>query len=766
MKINHNKLNFLIETLLLIWFFIVYSAYIYFHPNPLSFLPIICGGLFLIAFWYFIIKPIKNSLKIEINKPLWQISIFLLIAILGTAAFIRLLGNIFAENLNFIPFLATEFNVVLSILSKTLFLSGLILISASVGKKLFNIFKFKIEDAKEEFIFSFGLGFLAINYLAFFLTALGWLYFWPSLILIIALVVFAWKQIKYFVKNFLKAKFKFNISADFKDLKPWTWVIIGFFIIISFLITFRVSPVKIDDIVSYFNVPHLYSYYHSLVPFHNAPAAIPSGIGMSFYALINTLFAPHFVFQLTWLFFIFLISTIYLFAKKFFSEKIALTAILLSVFIPWNSFFITTQKVIFIFAFISALALFSFFIWLKDKKNHWLYITAMLLGYATSIKTNGLFLILSLAIFLFILFVAKKISLKQGAIFSSIIFLFFLPIIALNIYYYNAPLAPSSIFPSIKKTETMFTSGKKVTLHDIYKKTDFDNKRIKEFTLLGRQNQPTDSAFLNFFWLLWNITVNQTGIKFLYIGISPYLLIFLPLFAFYFIKNKYYKEKNILSLTLISFIFGIVWCLRGAERPWYGIAIFYFLFILSAIALQQIKNKKYIFIIYFFIILFSIRTLAGLGATITMLPNTIYYPHTTCEDTYNDIPRLKIYDFINKEIISKNNDALILMFLELTSSNIEKNNKTTISDRRSIYWGKIIEETNSLEEVKNILKNQGITHVLYNISFKNGIMQLAEKDPQNEYGIIKDIEAFEKFKNKYLTEMHCDEEQFCVYEIL
>ncbi|MFH1187720.1 MAG: hypothetical protein V1688_02540 [bacterium] len=765
-----SKFNFLIETLLVLWFFVVYFFYIYFHYDIPSFIPIIFGGFFLIGFLHFAIKFSKSEISFKINTKLWKFALFLLAVTIGAAVFLRLLGNIFTENLSFIPFLFTELEVVWNVLAKILFLSGLVLLCAGAGKKIFGIFKFNIEGKKEEFIFSFGLGFLAINYFAFFLIALGWLYFLPSLILVIAFAVFSLSEIKYFI-NSLKTDFKFNISADFKNSKSWIWVIVGFFFIISFLATFRFFPIEYDDLAAYFSVPQLYAHYHHLVPFYNAPVAIPAGIGMAFYAFVNILLKPHFVFHLAWLFLIFLLSALYLFTVKFFSKKTAVIALLLAAFIPWNAYFITTQKIDFMFAFISALALYSFFIWLNEKETKsrasagWLYLAAIFLGYAVSIKMNGLFLIASISLLIAGLFIFKKINLKKSAVFGLLIMLFILPMLALNFHYYRNPLGLFKMPFSRETDKPLFGQNKKITLYDIYNETDFADKRNDEITLLSRQNHMSVSSFFNFFWTIWNITVNQKGVKFLYNGISPYLLIFLPFFIFYYFKNKYYKEKNILYLSIISLIFFILWYLCGAERPWYGIAIFYFLFIFSAVALQNIKNKKYIYAIYFFIILFSFRVFINLPAAIAIPPNTIYYSPAAYQKQYDDCPEFKMYNFINKEIIAKNDQAVILALLDSKNSYIQKSDKKIIADKISHYWGEIIKETKSIEDAKNILVSQGVTHILYSINFKDRLKFMAQNQPEDDYEIIEEIKIFEQFRNEYLKEIYCEQGQFCLYEI-
>lgn len=759
----------------MLWFFVVYFLYIYFHSNPLlSFMPIIFGGLFVVGFWYFVIKFLKSGFNFKIHTKLWKFAPFLLMATIGVAVFVRLLGNVFTENLHFIPFVFTELNIIANILIKILFLSGLILLCAGAGKKIFDIFKFSIEDKKEEFVFSFGLGFLVINYFAFFLTALSWLYFLPSLILVIAFAIFSWTQIKYFVNNFLKAEFTFNISADFihqpadENVKSWIWVIISLFLIIAIIPTFRSFLVSHDDLAAYFSIPQLYAHYHHLVPLYNAPAAIPSGICMAFYALINTLLAPHFVFHLSWLFLIFILCALYLFTSKFFSQKTAIIALLLGTFIPWNNYFIITQKIDFISVFVSSLAIFSFFIWLNNKNTKfsvsagWLYLCAIFLGYTASLKTNGLFLIASLSVLIVGLFIFKKINFRKSAIFGLLIFLFFLPILALNVYYYKNPMAPFTIFSFTQKTETLFNQNKKVTLYDIFSKTDFAKKRCNEFTWSGYQNHAGKSAVANFFWRIWNTAINQKGNKSINIEISPYLLIFLPFFIFYFIKDKYYKEKNILHLSIISLIFFILWYLYGAERPWYGVAIFYFLFIFCGLVLQKIKNKKYVFAISFFIVLFCFRTFIGLATIIFTLPNTIYYS-SAHQMKCDDIPDFRMYDFINKEIIAKNDKALILVFMGSQIANIQKGDQKTIIDNLSIYWGKIIQETKSLEDIKNILDNQGITHILYNTNLKNRLLSIVQNNPENK--LREEIKIFEQFRDEYLKEIYCEQEELCLYEI-
>lgn len=759
------------ETLLFIWFLIVYFAYIYFHNYHLAFVPILIVGLITIGSWkFFIKKQLKPNFTINIERPLWQYALFILFIILNLAFILRFFGNLATEQLNLFSFLVTEINVFNQIIIKSAFLIILTLLTASLGKKTLNWFKFNFDTKQEELFFSIGIGFLILNYLTFFLTALGWLYFWPSWFLILTLVILSWKEIINWLKTFLESNFCFRLTANLKDQQTQhnlIWLLIIIFFIIGFFATFRFFPTEYDDLDTYFSVPKLYSYYHHLVPFYNSPSAPSGGIVMTFYALINTTLAPHFVFHLSWLFLILLLSTLYLFTKKFFSQQIAIITLLLAASTPWNSFFIATQKIDFLFTFISILALFALFDWLKNTESKWLYLAAVFLGFSLAIKINGVFLTISVGFVLLYLFGKKTITLWQTTKWGIIVSLFFAPILMLNLYYYQNPFPSFADFSFKTKTEKIFSSDKKVTMYDIYNQTNFAKQRSKELTLLGRQNNLTESKIFNFFWLFWNITINQRGVNLLYLEVGPYLLIFLPFFIFKFFRNKHYQNKNLLCLSFISTIFMILWFWRGAERPWYGMAIFYLLFIFSAIILNETKTKKYLTIIYSFVILFSVQVIISLFCiTINNLPNTILNSPTILQNIYNDTSLFKMSNFINQKIINKNDQTLILAFMRSDMAYVPKNDKLIIQDARSVYWGKILTETNSLTEIKNILVNQNITHVLYSTNFKNHLYYLINKESNNNYyHILKEITVFEQFKDQYLTSIYCTAENLCIYKI-
>jgi hypothetical protein len=759
------------ETILLIWFLVVYFSYIYFHNYHLVLLSTTITSLIIICCWKYIFKKqIKTDFIININKSLWQYALAVLVIILIIAFVLRFFGDLTNSNFNLLTFLTSEVNVFYQIISKSAFLIGLVLLTSALGSKMFNLLRFDFETKLEKFIFSLAAGFLVIIYLTFFLTALGWLYFWPSWLLIILLTVFSRKEIIDWSKILVASKLNFELTSDLKNKQTQTnliWLLVIIFFIIGYFATFRSFPTEFDDLDTYFNVPQLYSYYHHIVPFYNSPSAPSGGIVMTFYALINTALAPHFVFHLSWLFLIFLLSSLYLFTKKFFSQQVAITTLLLATFTPWHSLFIATQKIDFLFTFISILAVYSLFNWLQDKKIKWFYLTAIFIGFSLAIKINGIFLAISTGILLLILLFNKITTIWQIVKFGTIALFLFSPVLIFNLYYYQNPIPSFVNFTLKPKVENLFSDNKKVTLNNIYNQTNFANKRNEELTLLGRQNSPTNSKIINFFWLFWNLTINQKGVNMLYVEIGPYLLIFLPFFIYIFIRKKLYQNKNLLNLTLIATIFAIFWLWQGAERPWYGMAMFYILFIFCAIILNDIKAKKYKTIIYGLIVLFALQIIISLlTITTTRLPNTIFLTPKVLQSFLDDTPQIKMANFINQEIIAKNDHAYILTYLQSDIAYINKNDRTIIPDQRSVYWGKILSETNSLEKIKNILQNQGITNISYSTKFKNRIIYLISNTlNKNDYKIVQEINKFEEFKDQYLSPLYCADQNLCIYTI-
>jgi len=76
-----------------------------------------------------------------------------------------------------------------------IFLFFLVLISLAAGRKIFKLCKVNFDSLLEEFVFSTGVGLGLVSYLTLTLGLLGLLYWWACLLLLIALFVFALREI-------------------------------------------------------------------------------------------------------------------------------------------------------------------------------------------------------------------------------------------------------------------------------------------------------------------------------------------------------------------------------------------------------------------------------------------------------------------------------------------------------------------------------------------------------------------------------------------
>lgn len=796
--------NLFFEPALLIWFLIVYCFYIFFHDYPL--LPAI-GGILGILF-YLLFKVLKIS---ELTKKrnfelyVWQIVVLFVFGAIFLGIFFNSIFSLLDGTFDWRFFLGW-LNLSGMIIFKLFFLAWFTLIAFSLGKKTFSFFHFSLKLPAEEFLFSTGIGFVVILLFSFFLGILHLFYFWIILLVALLVTLAMYGEIQYFLQKFLFVKCVFRIPQGFKDLDNiirWAVVAMIIFFLLTFFQTLYTLPSEYDDLDTYFSVPYLYSQYHGSVPFYNSVSAVAGGIVMFFYGLLDSFLPFHFVYQFSWLFLWLMILALYIFTKKFFpinqyeqsesrtpsppkafeginqpvprshesfrgeggSAKIAILTAFFSVLVPWNIVFTSTQKVDFIFVFYSILAVLSFFNWIFQKEIPWLWLTMIFLGFSINIKMNGLFLALSIFLILLFFLLRKKISLKVFLASNILFIIFLLPMFVYNFYYYKNPLAPFSIPFFSQKKDMVFHLGKQVPTLDV-SNTNLGYRIGNDVTELTRQNAASNSRIINFLWLWWNIIINQKGFNYVYSEAGPFLLIFLPFFFLYFFKDTLYKNQAINYLLALSIIFLAVWYFRGHERIWYGISIYYFLFIFCSWVIVNIQRRVALQLIFLFVFLFFFRNLSYSLSLIYLDSSQI-----TQHSNFNFIsiqkselpPIYRFYNYVNKEVIGKNKDARILMVPESRTAFLKEWDKKIIADHWAVYWGKILEEGKNFQGAYEILKEQKITHIIFSNafyfwlqSFNNGI---------KNYIVFDDFEKFEGFKENFLNKKHCEQNLFCIYEI-
>ncbi len=755
----------IIEWIFFLWFNFVYFSYIYFHGAFFEFMALFFVGFILFGYGYFILGRYNFSQYIaRLKWPLWRFAVVIYAGIIFLSLIFYLSTHAVGSSSIFLYWWIFLSKIAVHITARIVFLVLLLIVSAGLGKKISKKFIEFSSNIFEELIFCFGIGFMAINYFAFLAVAIHLQYQILLAALTLAIIVYVRDDIFYFIKKiiYVEIPLEFRVSRKIEHLKAYAIVLAVLFIVLAFLGTLLAVSVDYDDLSIYYSVPLLYSHYNAIIPF-NSSLSMSGGIVMFFYSYINTLLAPVFVLSTSFYFLIMVLFSLCVFVKNFFSKSLSTATFFLAMTLPIGVHFTMTQKVDFILAFYSILCIFAFFKWLHSNNKKYLVFSSSFLGYAIAVKLTGLFLLLTMCLFLLFLIVWRKGKIQDALLYIAVAVILFSPLGLLNIYYYQNPFAPLTIgnFPYIR-SENVFNQEKRVNLYEIFY-TRYAKERLWEYTRLTRQNHIYDSSVKNFFWKIWNITINQRGFSFMYSEVTPFFLSLLPLFVFYFFQKNFFREKNILYLTIISFTYLVVWFIFGNERSWYGIPGIYLLFILCAMALANIKNKKIFVAFLFLAILFFVRTLSFFILIISQDHNIMKSPQELSYKKVIYTADFPFYNFLNQKIIPYNERKRILMISESRSAPIYEADKNIISDQFNVFWGKILDEAHTPEEVKEILLEQDVSYIIYSTRGEGYIASFAG-DSRNKYRLLRDLDTFHEFKEKFLTEVYCEDE-FCIYKI-
>ncbi|KKQ57659.1 MAG: Glycosyl transferase, family 39 [Parcubacteria group bacterium GW2011_GWA2_38_13] len=755
----------------LFWFIFVYSGYIFFHFRRN--IDVTIYALCVVMIFYTMYKIIykKWHIRIHFQKifPMWGA---LLIIFLFTLFFSFLFNVGFSDNYpkySIGLIFSSWAHIFLAVFLRLLFICALVATAISFGKKILDSFRFQFDSLSEEVAFSFGAGFLGMLFISFALGTLTLLYFWNIVFLALAIIFLCRKEMRYYCNILFHHKIEFRIPDCFCNQKNLFIIgacIVVLFIIFTFIQTFRYFSSDLDDLDIYYSVPILFSHYHGAVPLYNSIAAMTSGITMPFYAAVNTILSPNYNFSLSWLFLWLSLFLLYLFTKRFFSQKIAFITIFLAAFVPLHVVFVNTQKIDFILVFFSILSIYCIFQWLHSKESKWLYLSAVFLGLTIHIKMNGLFLALTIFMLLSIFLFFRKIPLRQYILYFVFALVALLPMFFYNIYYYGNPLAPFRFKIVANNNENIFASHRRVTAYDIYSKTDYIYRNPDDYTALTRQNNISDSKLINFFWTLWNVTINQKGFNFLYAEIGPFLLIFLPFFLLHFFIKKYYKDKNLVALLALSGIYFSIWYMKGYERAWYALPLLYFLFIFCAWYLEKMEKSRIAAMLHILIIVFSLRTLFFSFFLMGWQPHIINSQNISTVDfkKYPGGETIVLFpQYINNVIIHKDKESLILMFPSSLTASIYEWDKHVIADNFGMYWIEALDKSKNLQELRDVFVRQRITHIVF---ARNDYEEMKSfTDSIERYPFLKKIGVFEEFKNLYLEEMQCINNYYCIYKI-
>ncbi len=763
--ISSSSIKKYLDYILIFWLAVVLAAYFYFH----NYLSLYFIAIFLLFLFWLVWKLIRRFLKaVRIPSILnffpWHIFL-LVLSSAWLVVFIIYLVYILFPNINFLRAALAAVNIFGWLFLFLSFLLVFVIFFLSLGRKISSLLKIRIDLGLLSECFYLGIGLVLTIYFTYFLAWAGWLNQWfLGLALLIALIFFRqelrfyWRW--FFLKKFsLKFKEVYVSEGVFSLVNFWIVFFIGF--VLLFCSSLKLVAQTADDLAVYGNLPQLFSELGRMVPFYNSPTAAVAGISLPWEGGIFVLTGSLFV-QLLPFFFIFaFLITLYLFLKRYFKEPIPEITVWLSLLAPWNVFFTASQKVDFIAVFFSLLAIIGLLIWYKNKKGkQYFYLAAVFLGAAVAVKFSVLLFALTLVFFFVYLLWRRQLKLKFFFAFGVVSFLFILPVLLFNYINYKNPLVHFLNFS--KPIGVFFNSGSKVTMLDLFNHSSRLQTEKKFITNITRQNNLYSRKWKNWLWMIWNISVNQKGVKVVYVQPGPWFLIFFPFWLVYFWLGKLYKNKFLQVFYFMTMVGFVVWLLLGRQRPWYGLSMFYFNFILAAVYFKNLQNKLVKKITSFFIISFTAFFF------LLSLPfiNPNYIPvwageksvaSVRSENTWYSLAQL-----INKEA-QKNPQMRVLVFPGQNAAYIKDNHIRVITSSYGYYWSQLVAEAGSLADIYDFLQAQGVTHILHLAGFEKWITSFATP-AQNNSTLLTSFSIFPKFRQVYLEEVFCSGEN-CLYKL-
>jgi len=602
-----------------------------------------------------------------------------------------------------------------------------LLISVALGQRILRLIGVKLSNL-ERFIFSFPLGLSILAYIAFFLGAIGLLYksiFISILLLlfvllikdIIKIILILFHGIKNFKKIIKKSRFNFfTILILFLSL----------FVVLNFIISFS-PPWNNDALAYHLAVPKIYIDHHKIIYlpyifFSNFPSLIDfiSLIGLLLHSgILSHLFA--YALSVT------LVIAIYSFCKKFFNTRIAILASLIFYSFPMVIEFVSTVYIDIQLALFVFLSIYGLFMYFHSRKNSWLFLSSIFIGFAISSKIFGILafigIFILLAYNLFLMLSKREIKFQNVffkiLVFCLIAFIITMPWLVKSYFFTENPVWP--LFFNI-------FGGKY---------WDIEHYESNKNEVLGRE-----LSIINYIRVPWDMHVQIVEWKDeldLRIGrnlqegehFGPFL-IFLP---FYFFFRK--KNRILNAFFFFIFIYVTLWFFI-ANIGRYLLYLAPLVAIISAyVIIELFKNKylsKVLMILLIFTFSFNLLVWAG-GNTKDVVVALGFESEKSFYE--RQAPVYKPSEFINSNLPE---NSKILLFKEAKGFFLERD-YVWADPPTQVYinHSKFKNEKDYYEELKKL----GITHILVN----NGSFAKYRGFTVRE---IYDIEKIEKMTNNLL----------------
>jgi len=588
----------------------------------------------------------------------------------------------------------------------------LTLFAAAIGKRILHFSKFDFNTFIEGFVFSAGIGLSTIVFSVWGLGQLGLLYAWVIWLIILALSILLFNEIRFFAVGFVLTLKKL-LSLEFNILNI---ALLSFLFITVFMtiIGALAPPTGNDALVYHLAWPKYFARDNavSYIPYSRT-SLWPYFMEMLFtlgIILKNGIVAKLFHLLMG----ILTALAVFSFSRRYFSLQLSIMSSTICFLTPGIFTQATYAYVDLASALFTFLSVYSFFLWFSTGSKRWIVLVGVFCGVTMGVKYLGVYTCITLMTGLLVaMFCTKKLRFSEG-IKIILIFVGFTVIVAMPWYVRSFIVVGNPVYPFM--CELFGGSGWK-----------------SEFTPIG-----IGMGFVKYIFAPWNLTMYPGSYGGEESQIGPVFISIIP--AVFVIRNI---EAPLKYLILFSLTFFVLWLL-GYQAVRYLTPIIPMISLALVFIYKEIINLNSV--TFSRLVVLFILVCLGFNACLSIYynrdkilvafgvqPKDAYLRHN--ERSYN------ISMYVN------NNLPVDSQILAIGSRTFYFNRPTF---REALVWkiSHYEEKNDTVDEIVSWLRDEGFTHILDKTEIKKGF------DYRGSKNRLTHLLSDDDFKSRFLKLCH------------
>ena len=658
--------------------------------------------------------------------------------------------------------------LVLDHLFNLLVAAGLFAVFFAVGRRLLRWWDFEWNSFAEESVFSIATGAAVIALLILLTAIIGQLNRYTVGVIFLAALILCGNQLLRLVEVARSA-----ISRDYSRPIEIAYILAFAAIVLVMVLRALTPPHAVDEAIYHLAAVKRFIEAGSLTPLYDMAQG-------NTHMLAHMLFAPCLMVGadsaaklLSVGFALVTALSLFAYARRFFHEGTGYIAALGFFGAGMVTEVAITARIDVILAAYLFFATYALSVYLEDRQTRWLWLSALLSGVAVGIKLTGLIWVGILGCVYLAETLTKNfradlfLHLRRGVFYFLIMLAGISPWLVKNYVYFRDPFYPFAHGETVNDQRgqpiAYFGEAEEAKLESYFEKTRERNpllvRRIDQI-LAQTASTRAERHPLRFWGYFTNPTVYNVGEP----DHTPnYLFLLCPLFLI-FTRNR---KLVWLSLSCVVFFVLMAWSAWTAR---YLLPLYPPLTLIAAFTLaratQWLKRKTSLAVILPVMALLLTNGLTLLMET-TRLVKTLelnYINGSLARADYMDLvfyyPALR---YVNEKL---GGNTKVLMMGSQMGYDLER---PYIADTtwEATPWRRLLLKANTPEDVRDALKAEGVTHVVYGpelfvFATKTGNLSIAahqSKGPSRPdyYEQLRNWTTFEEFKSKFLEQVYKDD---------